>query len=102
MTIRDKIEHSVVAAILLGIGILAGYPIAGAAAGIAFFAGREHAAAVWNLRENEGYKIYPRIEAEMEALKFWQWRPDNFLDWLAPSVTSVVGCGAYLIYTGVI
>lgn len=102
MTYRDKIEHSVIAAALLGIGILAGHPIAGASAGVALFVGREHAAAVWNLRTNEGYRLRPRIEGEIEALKFWKWRPDNFLDLLAPAVTSVVGCGAYLMYKGVI
>lgn len=91
MTYRDKIEHGVVAAVLLGIGILAGYPLAGAVAGVALFAGREHAAAVWNLRFYEGWMKQPRWKCELEALKFWKWRPDNFFDFLVPAAVSVLG-----------
>lgn len=96
MTYRDKIEHIVVAAAFLAGGILLGHPEAGAAAGIAVFIGREHAAAVWNLQTNEGWgKPKPRIYAEIEALKFWKWRPDNLFDLVAPTVGNIAGYVAW-------
>lgn len=90
---NDKIQHILISAVISVIGAVAGYPVAGAAAAIGFFFGREHAAAVWNLRFNEGWMSRPRLECELEGLKMWKWRKDNLWDFLVTVPPAVVVAG---------
>ena len=103
MGIVDKIEHAIVSlgCFLAGVALEPYHPgaaLGGAALGAGIFIGREHGAAAWNLRFNEGWMGESHLATDIEALKFWKWRLDNFFDMLVPVVANAV---AYAVYAGV-
>ena len=92
---RTHLEHTVVALLIMGVlwGVLAllGVPAghwAGAAAGVAFFAGREYTQGERNVAHVEA--LHLANLRWYDGLRFWRWTPDGRLDLLCPLVACLV------------
>jgi hypothetical protein len=69
--------------------------LAGAAFGIAFFFGREHAQVQHKIQNETTYTEAYSIYGDLAALKFWKWNLDSQLDLLFPII--VVSSMAFIM-----
>ena len=89
---RTSIEHAIYAMLMqAAIGLLTGDWLAGAAFGVAFFAGREHAQAEDRyIAANGGKRYETPVPAEFGALHPKYWSKDSVLDLILPAMACAV------------
>lgn len=88
---KTHLEHSVFALIMMIPFVLLGIPAAGAAFSIAFFLGREHAQAEERyIKANGGKRANTPKPAEFGCLNKKYWGTDSLLDFIAPTLVSLV------------
>lgn len=88
---KTHLEHSAFALIMMVPFVLLGVPYAGAAFGIAFFLGREHAQAEERyIKANGGKRAETPKPPEFGCLNKKYWSTDSLLDFIVPTAVSLV------------
>lgn len=84
----DTLEHMAVSLLLVFLSFfVVGDAYYGVVAAIAYFFGREHAAAVWYRRTVQKMQdVESHAKSDLYCLQIWTWRLDNQIDFYASFV----------------
>lgn len=96
---KTHLEHALFALIMMIPFVLLGIPHAGAAFSIAFFLGREHVQAEDRyIKANGGTRASVPKPPEFACLNKKYWSADSLLDFIAPTVVSLMTLAGVLYF----